>query len=405
MSGIANQQTGERTLIESLLHYYSILSKYRRLIVLITAAVSALTIVFSVVSLILPPERSPLPNIYSAQASMLIRQGSENTLSISILSALGIDPGASESPSIFDNGELVLQVLRSRTFLDKVIEEFDLIQRYNITEQVKSASRKLIMAKSSFEYNRTTRTVTISYEDIDPVFARDVTNRMVTLLNDWFAQNMGNSKLRERQLLEEKVNEVKIEVTNLESHLKDLQEKYGVLTAQDLGTSSATALASLRSQLIMKEIEIKNYSTISAIEDPKLQQLKEERQNILDLISEQMKGSGTEMDNSGGPPLAQKSLPELQLEFNHLAMELDVQRRIYNTLSHQYEVLKLTSEPASAFQVLELAEIPDSKSGPKRVRIIAIVTIFAFLSSVGFAFFLNMLAPNLKNIREHLVKH
>ena len=30
------------------------------------------------------------------------------------------------------------------------------------------------------------------------------------------------------------------------------------------------------------------------------------------------------------------------MEFNNLTVELDVQRKIYNTLSHQYEVLKLT---------------------------------------------------------------
>jgi tyrosine-protein kinase Etk/Wzc len=215
---------------------------------------------------------------------------------------------------------------------------------------------------------------------------------MVALLNEWFAQNMGSSNIRQKQLLEEKVKEVKGDLDKLEGRLKDLQKKYGVLGAQDLGTSQASALAALRSQLILKEIDIKNYSTVSAIEDPKLQQMREERQNILDLISQTQQGI---TDVQGGTG-AQKSLPDLQIEFNNLTIELDVQRKIYNTLTHQYEVLKLTSEAESPFQIMELAEVPDSKSGPSRTKLIAVVTLAAFLVSVVLAFLLH----SLSRIRE-----
>ena len=127
---------------------------------------------------------------------------------------------------------------------------------------------------------------------------------------------------------------------------------------------------------------------MSAIEDPKLQQLRDERQNILDLISQTQQG----MTDVQGSTSGQKSLPDLQIEFNNLTVELDVQRKIYNTLSHQYEVLKLTSEPESAFQIMELAEVPDSKSGPSRTKIVAMVTLGAFIASVVLAFLLHSLA-------------
>ncbi len=391
MNETVKPAASERTLIMTALHYLSIVWKYRLLIAAITGATVAATVAFCVISIVLPPERSPLPNIYTAQATVLIKQGTQGGFSSSILAALGVDTRAPDVAPGFDNGALVLQVLKSRTFLDKVIEEFDIIKKYEITEEIKSSSRGLILSKSEFTYNRITSCIAITFTDINPVFARDVANRMVTLLNDWFAQNMGNSKLQEKKLLEEKVSEVRGEVTTLEDRLKNLQEKYGVLTAQDLGTSSASALAELRSQLIMKEIEIKNYATISAIEDPKLQQLKEERQNILDLINEQMKAGGAEAAGTGKDLTGLKSLPDLQLEFNHLVMELDVQRKIYNTLSHQYEVLKLSAEPDSTFQILELAEVPDVKSGPMRSQIVMTAMMVAFFASIGIALLLNSL--------------
>ena len=380
--------TPELGLLEGLLHYLSIVMKYRWLVIIMTGTAAVGIVAFCVASLLLPPEVSPLPNKYTASATVLVQKGMGDNLSASILSALGIESRPIDTAVGFDTGALVLLVLKSRTFLDKVIEEFGIIRRYGITSQVKSRSRETLLQKSDFVYNRNTAAVSIAFEDVDPVFARDVTNRMVALLNDWFAQNIGSSNLKQKQLLEEKVKEVKADIDKLEGRLKELQKKYGVLGAQDLGTSQASALAALRSQLILKEIDIKNYSTVSAIEDPKLQQLREERQNILDLISQTQQGI---TDIQGGTT-GQKSLPDLQIEFNNLTVELDVQRNIYNTLSHQYEVLKLTSEPESAFQVMELAEVPDSKSGPSRTKLIAVVTLIAFLASVVLAFLLHSLA-------------
>jgi tyrosine-protein kinase Etk/Wzc len=400
-----NPTSGERTLVEGILHYISILLKYRWLIIIVTATAAVGMGAYIYASVMLPPEKSPLPNLYTAEAVILIQQGSQKDLSASILAALGIESGGQEAAPGFDTGALVLQVLQSRSFVDKVVEEFDIVNKYGITKNVKSTSRNFVIKKSNFTYNSNTGCVIISFQDIDPVFARDVTNRMVKILNDWFQQNMGYSRESEKKLLEEKVTEVKGQVTTLENRLKDLQKKYGILTAQDLGSSQASALAELRSQLIMKEIEIKNYSAISAIEDPKIQQLKEERQNILDLINEQIQKGGTTTVDSSGSTDSQKSLPDIQMDFNHLSMELDVQRKIYDTISHQYEVLKITSTPVATFQVLELAEVPDVKSGPQRSRLAAMGIGGSFAASIVAAFLLNAFSLARGNFKKRLATH
>ena len=395
-TGTDNTIGGERTLLESLLRYLSILLKYRWLIIGVTATAAVGIVAFSVATIRLPPDKSPLPNQYTAEAIILVEKGAQGSLASSILSSLGVEPGTANSPAGYDRGSLLVMILRSRTFLDRVIEEYDLSRRYRITEQVKSKTRANLADHMAIVYDRTTASISISFTDTDPEFARDVTNRTVSLLNEWLAQNMGSSNMQQRTLLEEKVGEVKGEIDTLEKKLKALQTKYGVLTAQELGTSQASGLAELRSQLILKEIEIKNYSTFSAIEDPKLQQLKEERQNIVDLISRFQTGVPS-TDNDAGD---QKNLPDVQMDFNNLAVELDVQRRIYNTLSHQYEVMKLTSEPEQAFQVLELAETPDAKSGPQRTRIVMEVTLAAFAASVLLATLLHALSQIRKSTRD-----
>jgi uncharacterized protein involved in exopolysaccharide biosynthesis len=377
----------ERSLSEALLHYLSILGIYRWLVIGLTVAGTALTTGFCLLSLLLPPGRSPLPNVYRAQAILLIQQ--QNTdLATTIMAALGVEQRTIDSAAGFDSGAFIIQVLGSRPLLDRVVQEYDLSSRYHITENVRGKTRETFRDKLTFGYARTTGAITISFEDWDPVFARDVVNRMVALLDEWFSQNRGSAKVKQRQLLEEKVNEVKADISRLENSLKTLQKKYGVLNAQDLGASQAASLADLRAQLILREIDIKNYSSFSLVNDPRLQQLKEERKNILDLIDQIRRGMPESLSATG----ADQSLPDVAQEFTRLTLELDIQRRIYNTLSPQFEAAKLATESEPIFQVLEMAEAPDLKAGPQRSRIVAVALVASLGAAVALAFVLNSFA-------------
>ncbi len=392
--------SGDRTLLEMLIYYLSILLKYRWLIVGVTSVAAIGIIAYCMASRLLPPNKSPLPDLYTASAIILVQQSPENDLSSAIRAAFGIINNPADNQTGFDNSAFLLMVLQSRSFVDKIVEEFGIIQKYGITHQVKTRSRKILLSNLRFNNNRTTGSITISYTDIDPVFAKNITNRIVSLLSEWYSQNIGNSRQRQKQLLEEKITEVKDDIDKLENRLANLQKRYGVLTVQDLGVSQASSLAALRAQLILKDIDIKNYSNISTEADPKLQQLQEERKNIVDQIARVQLGMPETTDNSA----SLKSLPDVQTEFNNLSVELDVQRKINNTLSHQYEILKLTSDSEPPFQVMELAEIPDAKSGPQRVRIIGEVVAIAFVISLVLAFLVNGISQ-LRKTQEKVPSH
>ena len=380
------RESPDRSLLEGVLHLLSILYNYRRLIILITGITTVGVLALCVLSLRLPPERNPLPNKYRAQSVLLIQQASGSDMASTIMSALGIEQRTIDATSGFDNGALVLLILQSRSIIDQLIAEMDLARHYRMREYQKGAIRSRILKSMSLDYVHPTGAITVSFEDTDPAFARDFVNRLVVLTDTWFSQNRGTAKKKQMKLLEEKVSEVKNDIAGLDNSLKDLQKRYGALTAQDLGTSQATSMADLRSQLILKEIEIKNYSSFSLIDDARLQQLNQERQNILDLIKQIQEG----IPGTPQGPSNKMSLPDVAQEFTALTLELDVQRKIYNTLSPQYEAAKLSTESEPLFQVLEMAETPDTKSGPQRSRIIIVAILLAFALSVGLSFFLNI---------------
>ena len=380
----------EKSFLDLAVQYGDLIWRRKWIIVAITGTVTLAAVIFSVISLMLPPEKSPLPNTYRAEAILFVASSSQSDISDSILTALGVPPQERQGSS-FNTGDMLLEILRSRTILDQLVEEFGIVSRYKITSEVKTRSRTIMMNRLHLNFSRNTGSLRLSFSDIDPKFACDVVNRTVEVLSEWFIQNRGLLKEKTKQVLEEKLREVSEDINSIQCRLKELQRIYGVLDAEQLSASQAAALADLRSQLIMKEIEIKNYSTYSKVNDPRLEQLNEELQNLRDLISRNQMALPAVTQDIGKP----RSIADVAQEFSQLANELDIQQRIYNTLSPQYEAAKLSSESESFFQVFELAEVPDVKTGPSRKELVIKAFAGSLVFSVVWVILLNMI-PRMK---------
>ena len=105
----------------SLIDLFAVLLKYKKLIIITVLAAMVFAVVFSVISLKLPPEKSYLPNEYTSTANMLINDatssggGLSSMLSSSGLSGLaglaGISAGGSTYSSLASRSFVVVQVL------------------------------------------------------------------------------------------------------------------------------------------------------------------------------------------------------------------------------------------------------------------------------------------------------
>lgn len=385
-----------------LLSLFGVLNRNKLIIILTTLVAAIGVLLFSVVSLVLPPEKSYLPNKYQGHALILV-QGQESSGITSMLassSGLGSLAGLAGIESGSSYGELAVKLLKSKSILDPIIEKYNLVERYNIAKYIKASTRTKLIENSQLEFESSTNTVSINFEDYDPEFARDVTNSMVALLDQRFAGIGGNRNITRKNLLEAKLVDVTAEMAAVEAKIQDFQEKHGVLTVEELATAQVSALAELRSKLILKEMEIKTYTDFSKIDDPILKRLKSERDSLLRLIREAEEGYSSYEKVMP----TQKELPELALQFARLKRDFIVQQKIYEILTQQYELAKLSIEAEEpVFQVLELAEVPDKKSGPSRSIICIVTTLVAFFFSIILVFILNAVR-NIKNDPEKLKK-
>jgi uncharacterized protein involved in exopolysaccharide biosynthesis len=307
----------------------------------------------------------------------------------SLAGLAGVSAGGNSS------GSLAETLAKSNSTLDELTERFDLVARYKITKNLKSSTRAAIKSSLTAKFDAKNSTFLISYKDIDPEFARNIVNATVEILERRFAALGGNRALATKTLLETKLIDVKTSMDSLEADTKRFQAKYGVINVEALATEQITVLARLRSELIMKDLEITNYEKISTVNDPVRRRLDGEKESVLAKIRELESGKGQSAGERVMP--SQSELPNISFEYAKLQRDFLVQAELYKLLTQQYELAKLNAagqEPV--FQVLELAEVPDIKAGPSRGKTVIIAALAGFFGMVLLAFILEA----VKNIRK-----
>ena len=372
----------------SLIDLIAVLWKRKWMIIGITFAAAVGVVGFSIASLVLPPEESPLPNYFKPEAMVLVT-GDQNTPSfgqaasgqLGDLAALaGISAGGGGS-----YGQLVVELSKSRSILDRVGEELNVAERIEDKEFLQTKIRRMLREGSTVEHDGSTGLVTFAYQSTDREFATEVVNTMVELVNERFRTIGGNRAITRRDLLEEKIAEVESRVAELEAQITDFTRRHGVIDIQTTTQEQAQTMANLRSDLILKEMEIQTYSEFARIDDPVLRRLRAERNNLQELLRNMEQGSA---EFEGLLP-SQQEIPELAFEYERLRRNLEVQAQIYRNLASELELAKLNAEGQEPIlQILELAEVPEMKAGPSRGQLSIIVTVTAFFLSVFLAFVL-----------------
>ena len=366
----------------------AVIWKRKFFVIGITAFAMIAVLAYAIISLFLPPEKSYLPNVYTPKATMIIQNSASSgglsaALASSGLSNLAGLAGVGISGSV--NGALASVIATSNSTLDSLDREFLFSKKLSNSNKktLVSETRDIIKKKLLVKFDTKTNIFAVSFTDIDPKLAKEVVDETVHILEARFASLSGDKSLQQKALLEKKLADVDSAVSELEEKVKAFQTKYGVVEVEALATEQITVLARLRSELILKEIEISNYEKISLISDPAMIQLKNERDGLLAKIKEIETGKGT---GSRIMP-SQNELPGIAFEYTKLERDLLVQTELFKLLTQQYELAKLNvagQEPV--FQILEMAEIPDKKSGPSRGIICIAVTMAGFFISIFIVF-------------------
>lgn len=210
----------------SLIDLFAVLLRYKFLIIAITGIAMIGVLVFSVVSIMQPPEKSILPNEYTPSAAILISNNSGTDVS-SLLSSSGLGSLASLAgvsvPTTQSNSALAGYIISSNYVLDKVIEKFNLVERYQVKDNPVGNTRKILKGSLKSNTDEKTGIFTVSFTDIDPVFAKEVVNYAVEILEERFTSlNVDQDKITQKNL-EENIKNSYATIIELQDKITELE--------------------------------------------------------------------------------------------------------------------------------------------------------------------------------------
>lgn len=389
--------------IISILDIILVLVKNKAMIFLITFCAVIIIVGISLLSLILPA-KSPfnfIPNVYRPEVKILISLPGEKSGTLSSLAGssefgalLGLMGGDSVTQGV---GEFVESLFELNEIRDKIIEEFDFIQKYNITNFPITNAREEFENRFTLNMNSENTILTIGYEDTDPQFATKVLNRTITEVVFKYTEITRSNKSKKLTFLEDSLELTEKNYTKLQDEFIAFQKEYGIIDISTQAEQSILYIAKLQAELSKQEIEVKKLLEYYQEDDPKVVRKKKEIETAKQVITEAENGIG----NYSGQFLPKSIIPELTREYLNLELELNIQAAIYKMLREQYEAARIEElDTTNRFQILESAEVPEKKFRPSRGILCIIVTLFAFLFSVIVAFIREYLKGVKKNPRE-----
>ncbi len=372
----------------SLLDIVAVLVKRWRLIFFSTIVAAVLIVAFSIYTLKMPADSpwNPLPNVYRPTVQVLLQESQTGSGLGSLLNSNDLGGLASlvgVRTSSGSSADLAQELLKGPTLLDQVVREFEIIERYEITEHPRTASREIIQESLETEYTADTGILTISYTDIDPELATELVNRQAEILESRFRQLTMERVSTKREFISNQLVEVERELRAAQDALVAFQKEYGIIDIETQAESQAEMIAEYQKSLFEKELQFQTLREYLRPNDPQVVRVRNEIEQLRTLIDE-LKG-GFRVYSAEGIP--QTQLPEITRRYLNMQQDLEIQQTIYAMLREQYEAAKIEEADTSrTFQVIEWAELPEVKHGPSRGRICIIVTITAFFLAVFAAF-------------------
>jgi uncharacterized protein involved in exopolysaccharide biosynthesis len=358
----------------SLLDLLIVLAERRRTVVRVTAAFAVVAIVVSLL----------LPKKYTATVTLLPPQHRGSSLGAMLGSELGGMGGlaslAGGSMGLKNPNDQYVAMFQSRTVEDAVIQKFGLMKEYH--EKLLSRARKKFEDHSKVDGNGKDGLIHISVTDRNPHKAAALANGYVDAFRH-LSEHLAISEASQRRVFyDQQLKKAKDQLTNAEEALKETEIKTGMIQVNSQAAALIESAASLRAQIVAKEVEIHALQTFATGENSELVQAQQE---LAALRTEQASLGGSE-ENPSSLLVPKGKVPQASLEYVRRLRDVKYYQTIFDILAQQYEVAKLDEAKEGALiQVVDPAIVPDHKSSPKRALIVIAATFAGLFISILIA--------------------
>jgi uncharacterized protein involved in exopolysaccharide biosynthesis len=344
--------------------FHTLASRWR-LILAITAACAAVAVVVSLL----------LPVYYKAETRILPPQDKGSSLASQLIGQAGsLIALAGGAAGVKSPGELYVEMVKSRTILDRMVDRFDLMKLYKT--RYRQDARKQLLDSLTVREERKSGVIVLTVEDRDRKRAADMTNALVEELKS-LAGGLAISEAGQRRMFfEEQIRHTKESLVRNEEEMKGFQQQTGAFQIDAQAKAVIEGIASMRARIAAKEVEAKVLRSYATPQNPDLQRVEEEIRALRTELEKIEAGKGRGFD----PLMSSERVPAMGTEYLRKLRQLKYNETLYELLVKQYELAKLDeARDAVVIQVIDRAVPPERKSRPKRTLIVLVTTATAFV--------------------------
>ncbi len=354
--------------------------KKRKVALVIVSAGIAISVVYSL----------SLENVYTSTTSLMPQNSSSPYSSMLSLVTGSSDAAAlgSEALGIGTPSDLQIGILESRVVQNAMITHFDLMNRYKV--KVIDDARTILKSNTKIGQDRVSGIITIAVTDTSPSIARNMAQEYVTQLNRVLTENSTSAARRERLFLEGRLKDVKKDLDDSSQALSQFSTKSKTIDVPIQARAMVESATRLQGLLAEGESQLAGLRQTYSEDNNRVKALEARNAEL----QRQLTAMGGVTGSSNGSKTAHNAsypsvgdLPSLGLTYANLERKVRVDEQLWETLTKQYEIARVQeAKEIPTIQVLDVANIPDRKSAPRRSMIVLACTFVSFLLSAFIIF-------------------
>ncbi len=326
-----------------------------------------------------------LPNWYLAETRLLIPGQTSTGLLSSILGGRSTSAASSLLGGIVSDYQQELAILNSRTLNQNVVEEFDLITIYDLSDgesPMKDALQEL-SANTEFIVDNEYNYLSIQVYDQDPERAADMANFFVSELNQLSTDLSTETAKSYRITVEKRYHEIDDSLNSVLQSIRELQQNTGIIDLTTQGPAFIEGLTEWRSQIFLAELEFDNLLYLYGPNHSQTRAAQKAVENARESYDRALEGGERIM------PISQDELPDVAFQFAELQVESVILSSLVEFARPLLEEARLSEErSAKSVQVLDPAIPPTEKARPWRAAICVASTLSGLMLSLVYVLFM-----------------
>lgn len=351
----------ETTIGQAFIEFLSTVVKYRKFFAIFVITVTLISTFYAILA----------PKWYKATVSVFPAEKTDFLSTLSGISSIARNFSAARGLSALTGTPTELDkyiaILKSATVTDDIIKNFDLRKEYDMEdsyyEDVVREWQKKLDLNIEDEGN-----LTISVYSKNPKKAADIANYLVEKLNEINTQLSVTNAKSNREFIEKRYKQNLDDISNLETSMKEFQQKYGVIAVPEQIEATIKSMSEIYLEMYKTEIQYNVLRQNYGDEHPLTKSAKINLDELRKKINQLNIGSDiSQKDSKLLIPF--KEAPKLANEYLKIYRNLEIQYKILEFIQPLYEQAKVEEvRNTPSVLVLDKAGPPEKKSKP-RIRI------------------------------------